>query len=164
MRKKLRNFLKLEGSTISLLDRAPFWGIIGPEKDILPDQILKSLIKFYTEIYNLKSPQDLLNSLKSSTYEPELNFITSEWFIVKAYKYYVREYGSDVSIRSRIMKLKKQYQNQSAINFPNDEQIQEHLNLKGKEKFEAMLRHFFMVDLFPDNIDKISVKYEQVNL
>lgn len=151
-------------SAISILDRAPFWGLIGPEELVFPDQILQSLTKFYTAIYSAGSAQALLESLKPAANEAGLQFITSEWFFIKSYKYYVQEYCKSPSFRTRIERIRSKLQKQAPIDFPIDEHIQSHFELNGKEKFEAMLKYFFMVDLFHKNMDKISVKYEQVNL
>ena len=148
-------------STISLFDRAPFWGVIGAELEIYPDQMLSNLTGFYTKLYNSVNPEELLTSLKSSP--SELKFITSEWFFVNAYKSYILEECNEnmLNVRAKGVMTKFSEQGKKPLNI---EEIKKRLKPEGKKGFEKLLHYFFMIDLYPQNIEKISVKFEQLNL
>lgn len=147
-------------SNISLLDRAPYWGIIAPEKEILPNDILSSLTRFYTQLYTSEESSELLSSLQGS----ELKFITSEWFFVKAFKYYITEFCNDTALTIRVNNFKNKLIAQGLVELPSDKMIKCALKPQGEEEFYSFLNHFFMVDSYSENKDKISVKYERVNL
>ncbi|HHL41519.1 MAG TPA: hypothetical protein ENJ36_02530, partial [Candidatus Bathyarchaeota archaeon] len=146
-------------SIISLLDRAPFWGVIGPEYKISSPVILSSLTKLYTALY---TEQNLLDALKLSPDEAELKFITCEWFFVSAYKYYVNNLCNDQALRLRAKSFKKQLRLQGASKLPSDDEIINAFKPNGKEEFQSWLHSFFMIDLFPENINKISINYEKI--
>jgi len=146
-------------SNISLFDRAPYWGIIAPEKEILPNDILSTLTRFYTQLYTSEESNGLLASLQGS----ELEFITSEWFFVKAFKYYITEFCNDTDLTIKVNSIKNKLIAQGVIDLPGDEIIKCVLKPEGEERFYSFLNHFFMVDYYPENIDKISVKYDHIN-
>jgi len=151
-------------AAISLLDRAPFWGIVGPVNITYEDQILSSLTNFYTSIYRGETPKELFKSINSLPVESQLKFLTCEWLFIKAYKYYINNLCSEELIDIRIRRLKEKHLAQGTVDIPEDDVIRDYLTPKGKTQFESWLGKFFMVDLFPENNNKISVKYEKIDL
>lgn len=149
---------------ISLVERAPYWGLVAPEKAITPDVILTSLTKFYTALYTNSKTKNLLSSLETSSNVSELKFVTSEWFFVKAFKYYITNHCNEDVMPSRVQRVKNNLLNQGLKCMPTNELIKMHLKPDNEEEFNKFLNNFFMVDLFPENVDKISVKFEQLNL
>lgn len=151
-------------AAISLLDRAPFWGIIGPETTTSGPQILSSLTNFYTAIYSGDNSKKLLESLNSYPVESQLKLMTCEWFFIKAYRYYIHNYCNEKVLDERVIRVKKRILLQGAKAIPDDKEVLEFLRPKGRLQFEAWLNNFFMVDLFPENVNKISAEYEEIDL
>ncbi|MGL1959282.1 MAG: hypothetical protein OCD00_18465 [Colwellia sp.] len=149
-------------TTISILDRAPFWGVIGPVDGIYPEHLLRSLTRFYTSLYSGENSKKLLASLIYTSTESDLHLYTSEWFFVKSYKYYVKEFCTDNFLQSKVENLKKKYQD--GFELPSDESIKSFFKLDGKEVFEMLLNAFFMVDVHPENKDKFTIKFEQIDI
>ncbi len=147
-------------SVVSLLDRAPFWGVIGPEHEVYPDEIFSGLTKFYSSIFAKRTGGDLYQTLNST----KLKLITAEWLFVKAYKYYVDKHCDSKILRKRADDLLRKYETYSIKYPPSIEMVEHFLNLKGEKNFDRLLSNFFMVDLYPQNTNKISVSYEKIGL
>ena len=150
-------------TVISLLDRAPFWGIVGPEKEILPEVVFRNLKSFYADFFE-NGPS--ANSLKTLSPEnnSEMKFITGEWLFVKAYEYYERNLCNEKVLQERAERLAEKLIAQGATNLPSIDLIKLNIGPQGREFFRQVQRHFFMVDLYPENVDKISSSYSHLNL
>ncbi len=148
-------------SAISLLDRAPFWGIVGPETNVYPDEIIESLTSFYSHLYQGKNGSNLMLSLETKN-QQTLKLLTSEWFFVKGYLKYIHDYCNEESTLEAVELLSKKMASQGVTKLPEVGFIKDRVRPQGKEFFEKIIDHFFMVDLFPENQSKISVTYNQI--
>jgi hypothetical protein len=150
-------------SVISLLDRAPFWGIVGPEKEILPEVVFSNLKSFYSDFFQNGASANPLKTLSSEN-SSEMKFITSEWFFVKAYEYYERNLCNEVVLHERAERLVEKLISQGATNLPSIDVIKLNIGPHGEDFFRQAQRNFFMVDLYQENVDKISSNYNHLNL
>lgn len=146
---------------ISLTNRAPFWGIIGPETTVYPDEIIGSLTNFYSHLYQGKDGSELVKALELNQSQI-LKFLTSEWFFVKAYVSYVKNFCNEQATLQAAESFSQKLSASGVVNLPELDLIKQAIRPHGKEFFEKLMRHFFMIDLFPENENKISVIYEQI--
>ena len=150
---------------ISSLDRAPFWGIIGPDDTILPDQILSTTTKFYSELSENRNSSNLLNSLKDSAEKANMMCITSEWYFVKLYECFLKVFSNDQSLNQWVEENGKRKVAEGSPFPPSKrtDMINFALTYREQVTFESKLQYFFMVDIYPENMDKIGVKFEQLS-
>ena len=111
--------------SVAVVNRAPFWAVVGPMAAVKVHDIQSTLMRFYSSLLAQSAPHEIAESLKNSS----LKVVTTEWFFVQSYKYMIENLQPSIPA--------------------------------SKEEFEILLNQFFMVDIYPENKDKISVTFEQ---
>ncbi len=147
---------------ISMLDRAPFWGLIGTPDTIMPEQILNSMTRFYSSLNNGEDIKALLASLEDKTKMENLVLTTSEWAFVKSYQLVLRKSSSEQSLCHWAEEMRNRKKIQGGTPPKLSDIINWALKFKDEKVFYKLLHHFFMVDIYPDNMDKISVKFDHL--
>jgi hypothetical protein len=149
-------------SILSMLDPAPFWGVIAPETEILPDKLFRDLKIFYTEIFQNRSSANLIKTIASNR-DLEIKFISSEWLFVKCYEHYERHHCNSDALKEGAEKFVEKYTALGVVDWPDINEVSAMLRPHGEAFFREIQLQFFMVDLYPDNIDKISSSYSDIS-
>lgn len=140
---------------MSITDHAPFWGVIAPEYEILPNQIYESMYRFYVAVYDGKTGQALIDTLKTAGDFNGLKLVTSEYLFVRAYEYYVDNECSPLALEARAKRVREMSIQKGIKNPLNVKQIMEQLE-PTEQHFNKCIDTFFMLADYPENIDKIS--------
>ncbi|WP_448564470.1 hypothetical protein [Thalassotalea ganghwensis] len=126
---------------IDIFDRAPFWGLIGVINTIDASHLLNSLTNFYQALFESAELVELFNALNYSSKYENLQLYTAEWIFSKLYLYLINN---------------KEYLTQ------NKNTLRKIEFLNNREIFEMTIKHFFLLDIHPQNTDKISVSYNKI--
>lgn len=141
---------------ISNTPRAPFWGLIAPYEKTFPDNIYKGLIKFYTSICSEESSAEIVSALNTNSTQNDLKLFTAELLFVKAAEIAVSIFQNKEPLEKRIKIIAQTLSAQGGVFDKTEEQLKSQFVNDQMRKFEADLKKFMLVDLFPENIDKIS--------
>lgn len=141
---------------ISNIPRAPFWGLIAPYEKTFPDNIYTGLIKFYTSICSEKSSAEIVSALNTNSTQNDLKFFTAELLFVKAAEIAVSIFQNKESLGKRIKSMTQKLRAQGGVFDKTEKQLTSQFVSDQMRKFEADLEKFMLVDLFPENADKIS--------
>ncbi len=151
------------GEILQPTDRAPCWGVIGPTKEVYPDDLMAIFRSLYTELLSTLDGDKALISLfmaaKSRDVDP-LIILAMDLF-KKAYAGYFESHCTDKEYwkRAKIVRnqLPKEQKNQSTI-----QDIVQLFKKQESSFFEEHKNKFFMCDLFPENITRFPITFADV--
>jgi len=92
-----------------------------------------------------------------------LKLIPSEWFFIQAYEKAISKFIKNKSLSERAKQWKK-LNSSKEIQMANHSELQNRLREKLKDDFFKHLNYFFMVDIYPNNTDKITVSFDKLDL
>ncbi len=149
-------------SIFSLKERAPFWALIGPFNAVLGDQILNAMSRFYTHLYDQRHVENVLAALNTGPISSQLQICTAELLFKRGYQLWIDYTNDESSLTGRIENIVKRVR---ANGYPSDapidrESIKAELRKWTEEPiFDELIKHYFMVDLYPKNADKFTLTY-----
>lgn len=146
-------------------DRAPCWALVGPVKEMYPNDLLKDFTGFYEDLFKTKSGSIALQRFKNKI-EGKMDryfFTTAEWFFEDIWVNYFREHCSDESLNSRMNAIRRDLKKNNCTNIPSRNELKKDLLLNHHPKlFNRSKEKFFMMDLFHENRDRFLVNYDSI--
>lgn len=150
---------------IQPIERAPCLAMLSPTKEIYPDEILKPLTAFYTELFYSLNLNAALNKLRT---HPISNgnyyFQTAPDFFQSVYVGYIKGSADQKALKIKhrankiYMELKK-----SAISPPGGiGAIKKMLKQTQHDFFKSFYEKFFMIDIYQKNKSRFSITYAEV--
>lgn len=151
------------GEILQPTDRAPCWGIIGPTKEVYPDDLMAIFRSLYTELLSsLDGDRALIsffNAAKNRDVDPLIIWALD--LFKKAYAGYFESNCTD----KEYWKRAKIVRNQLPKEQKNQNTIQDVVQMFKKRElgiFEEHKNKFFMCDLFPENIARFPITFADV--
>jgi hypothetical protein len=152
---------------VQLTDRAPVWGIIGPQVNIEAGHTLDGFREFYTELFKSYDGRKALNSLNNSpdVKDWQFKFLNAEFFFMYVYKNYLETLCTEEALLKRAQKIVKEAGAGRPLNSNIESQmIQDLYNLLNATQetyFERHKRNFFMMDLFEGYDQRFQITFDQ---
>ena len=141
---------------ISTVSRAPFWGVIAPHEKTYSENVYTGLNNFYNAICSGSTSSEIISALNASRSCSDLKLFTAELLFVKATQLAVSEFQDRASLMQRIKSMPHNLRGHGGGVEKSKSQLKTDFISAQKKKFEEDLEGFLMVDLFPENVNKIS--------
>jgi hypothetical protein len=151
-------------STVDIMERSPFFLLIGPKDSISEYTLLKGVIVFYQELFSSFDIGNALKALKAT--DSNFKYLTTEGMFIESFKHYVKEYCRGSGLENRIGQFisnrekedpnldKAQLRNILTELFAGEKNIS---NL-----FYEMASKYFMIDLFPELSQQLAYDFNDV--
>jgi hypothetical protein len=157
------------GYIIELLSpecRAPFAGVIAPEKERTSGQIEKDFKSFYKEFLNSFDGNKAIEMLnKDGLIDSSYIFVGCDYIFGKVFREYFNKLCKGKTFERRIENLVTQAINSWLVDLSKLSIVRKYLKnyLKNPEiSFDRLKNNFFMLDLYPENIDRFNIKFIEV--
>lgn len=145
--------------TLSMVDRAPLYGLIGPIRPVLPNELMRSYLALYETLLRTRSARDAVEAMREATPDTFV-FRSAKWLFQFVWDHYQATHETPDARRQRGEKM--------AANPPADyngrpiapEEFANLLLEKNREFFDQYRRKFFLCDIFEDHEDRFNVIYE----
>jgi hypothetical protein len=147
---------------IQPIDRAPLWGMIGPETPESAAGLRDTYRNFYQALLSRTSGDEALKAVISTqSRRAKYLFTTAEYFFKRTYRQYLQEQGSEAAYvaRAKGMEIKGR---EIGLTLPPHVLYAE-LKLKEREFFERYKQTFFMTDLYAENGERFPLSFEDVD-
>ena len=141
---------------ISTVSRAPFWGVIAPHEKTYSENVYTGLNNFYNAICSGSTSTEIISALNTSRSCSDLKLFTAELLFVKATQLAVSKFQDRASLMQRIKSMPHNFRSHGGGVKKSKSQLKADFISAQKKKFEEDLEGFLMVDLFPENLNKIS--------
>ncbi len=149
-------------------DRAPFWSMIGPSDEISPYQIIDFFVPLYSAFLKSKGGNINLTEIFSNSKieSADIKFISAERAFRAIYQNYKKESCDTKALQKRAKKQRKMMMirdNLEKISPSLKEFKAEFLSKDNhREIFEIYKEKFFMIDLYPENIERFKVNFNTI--
>lgn len=144
---------------LQMSDRAPFWGLIGPTKTILPAVLEKAYRALYLTLLSTKSPAEAVKAMDAAT-EPSLFWrTTAQALFEKGWTCYKKQYCTPMALELRAKRMQDRFKQLSGTNPPGLDELRNLLVNHEPKAFERYRANFFMYDLFPEHKTRFPVQY-----
>lgn len=145
--------------TVSLSDRAPFWGMIGPTDDLYPNELETAFRALYTTLLRTKSPAEAVNAFESASQPGKYWRSTAQGLFLKGWAAYKTTYCTEKMLQSRAKRMVAECRRRGRVPLPTAEEMRQRLSVYEPTAFERFKRSFFMEDLFPEQAGRFSVQH-----
>lgn len=138
---------------VTMGDRAPFWGMIGPTKDVYPSQLEAPYRALYLTLIETKSAEKSIEAFKRKAGDLYWR-TTAQGLFEKGWDLYKRDYCSEPALQKRARRMHARAPQIS------ERECIERLLRHEPSAFEQYRKTFFMCDLFPEHWVRFPVVYE----
>lgn len=152
---------------VQLTDRAPVWGIIGPQVNVEAGHILDGFKEFYKEFFKSYDGRKALNSLNKSPDVKDwyFKFLNAEFFFMYVYKNYLETLCTEDALLKRAHKIVKDGGAGRRLNSNVESRmIKDFYKLLSSTQetyFERHKRHFFMMVIFEGYDQRFQLTFDQ---
>ena len=154
-------------STITPVDRAPVWAVIGPAERVGSDEVLEAFRAFYSELLANLDANAALTALRAIEVRQNKKyvFLPAETMFKSAYRRYIEEDCSEEELRAREVETLAIAREIGLPDFVDDAVASEAIRTRLADHrafFEMFRKRFFMMDIYPENEGRFSVRYDDV--
>jgi hypothetical protein len=139
-------------STVQVQERAPLWAFLAPKQDISS----LALSAFYQTLLATRSAEAALGALRSTEAGLLFMYLSAQTMYRLVVEGYEREHGSAEAIQRQAERLCAMA-GQHGFGWPV-EQVE--ALIRDPQIFEGFRRRFFMMDLFPENVQRFQEAVE----
>lgn len=148
---------------IQVVDRAPCWAVIGPTADVLPGELMSGYGAFYREFLTSLSGDRAVDTVTSwPLASGRYYFIPAGGFFRVAYAKYLRDHCNPEALIHRAIRMQQKLKEMGVVAPPGVVQLRRKLRAVEQPSFEKHLRHFFMMDLYPENAARFPITLDDV--
>jgi hypothetical protein len=146
-------------SSISTVDPAPVWGLIGPIQQLTAGQIEGSFRAFYQTFFQTLSGEKAVQALNLKV--PNVYYITTaERFFLDVWNGYKKNYCTDAMLEKRAKKMQQAAMSKKWQRIPSFDQMKASLSSSESKAFEKYRSIYFMYDQYPFNRTRFPITYE----
>lgn len=148
---------------LGVTDRAPCWGLVGPKKEISAGIVFESFIAFYKELLTTSSGDNAVKLLNAKVPHGVNGyyFTSAERFFEQVFNKYSALSCTNDAIKERAHKIRKECKKLGSVIIPSMGAIKRDL-VNVEKSFKKYKRIFFMIDLYPENEKRFTIKYRDL--
>jgi len=150
---------------IQPVERAPCLALLSPTKEIYPDEILKPLTAFYTELFHSLNLNAALNKLRSHPItEGGYYFKTAPDFFQSVYVGYLKGIADEekFKFKHRAKNIYTELKKSGTTSPGSIGAIKKMLKQTQPDFFKSYYENLFMIDLYPKNKSRFNITYAEV--
>lgn len=140
--------------TVSLSDRAPFWGMIGPTDSIHPEELETAYRALYTTLIQTGSPAEALKAFEASSKPGQYWSTTAYGLFKKGWAAYKSTYCSEQMMNVRVLRMVEECRRRGLQPLPTVSDMRQRLVSHEPDAYERFRRSYFMEDIFPEQIGR----------
>jgi len=145
--------------SLTLSDRAPFWGLIGPTSPLNFEDCESIYRKFYSTLLSTKSPAKAIENMNKVSKNHPFLMTPSQKLFEQIWKNYIEEYCTPEAMKNRASRMRQQMIDSGKYPLPDIEELKTRLKDQHPEAFKHFREKFFMCDIFPEHWDRFQVDY-----
>lgn len=136
-------------------DRAPYWGLIGPTKIMMPQELEVSFRALYSKFFETKSAADSVRALEASAMPGVYWRTTAQGIFEKAWRHYKATHGTPEALQMRAEARKQTLEGTPWAHLTVAELVQ---RFQAAEPilWRRYFETFFMCDLYPSHRDRFN--------
>lgn len=150
--------------TLSTIDRAPCWALIGPTDKVYPDELLRDFTGFYQCLLNTLNGDKALNLLAEIPLKiGGYHITTSTNFFIEIYAGFIEEFATPKKREKRAKEIFRKYKNQVISPKYSVGYFKRYIKKWHKDFLIKHLNYFFMLDIYPENRERFFFDFEKLS-
>jgi hypothetical protein len=147
--------------------RAPFLAILGPNRDVMPDEVAKACVAFYRTIFQKGTGNTALDAMNAAVAPKPRTFgiFNAEKLFTDVYEGYLAQASKPGNVEARVDRMMARgHEDYGPLPLAETERVRRMMLdyiLDHPARFEEHRRHFFMIDLYPDNDARFNLRLER---
>ena len=150
-------------SIIQPVDRVPVRALIGPNRIVYPDEIERASLAFYRTLFDAGEVRAAWRAMNDAVAPDQLTFaaFTAEYMLRYVMHYYLKTLCSEDALAKREDDATASGLRDGTIeNVEHFRQWFRSYVRDHQRHFERMKQHFFFCDLYPENVTRFDVAFE----
>ena len=150
------------------VDRAPFLAILGPNRDVMPDEVASACVAFYRTIFQKDTGNAALDAMNVAVAPKPRTFgiFNAEKLFTDVYDGYLAQTSTPGEVEARVERMMARGRAEHGPLPPAEtDRVRTAMRdyiLDHPARFEEHRRHFFMIDLYPENDARFNLRLELV--
>lgn len=143
-------------------DRAPYWGLIGPAKDMMANELEVSFRALYSKFFETRSAVEALAAFEATTTPGTYLRTTAQGMFEKAWRHFKETHATPDALEARAESLiERQKALLAELQFTQAELVR---RFKAAEPvlYRRYVETYFMCDLYPGHRERFQPTTEQV--
>lgn len=148
------------------VERASFLAILGPNRDVMSDEVAKACVAFYRTIFQKGTGNAALDAMNAAVAPKPRTFgiFNCEKLFTDVYDGYLAQTSEPGNVEARVERMMARGRAECGPLPPAEtERVRRAMLdyiLDHPARFEEQRRHFFMVDLYPENDARFNLRLE----
>jgi hypothetical protein len=148
---------------IQIIDRTPCWAVIGPSGVVRSGELMSGYGAFYREFLTSLSGDRAVDAVTSwPLADGRYYFFPAGGFFRIGYAKYLREHCNPEALTARAFDMRRKLNEMGMAAPPGPGRLRRKLRAIEQPAFEKHLRHFFMMDLYPENEARFPITLDDV--
>jgi len=149
------------------MDRAPFWGIVGPEAEVTAGDVERDFGEFYKTFFDKLDGDAAVDALNHGVARPDrkYHFLGALGLFIRVYARYYKNHCTGKAKRKRVEDLVTQAMQNPDVQRRGVNLVRKKVKAGLADEhahFNGMKERFFFIDLFPDNARRFPVSLDDV--
>lgn len=144
-------------TAVTMSDRAPFWGLIGPTTPLSGPQLEAAFRAFYEVLLRDKSPAKAVEAMNVASAPAEFFRTTARGLFERAWQHYKSTHRHGVGLERRLVRMRERAAKENVL--ISDDQLLASLAVSEPRSFARFRRTYFMQDLFPEHDKRFPMRY-----
>lgn len=143
---------------ISMGDRAPLWGLIGPTRPMYPDELEKAFGALFSTLLETKSAAKAIKAMEAKTIDGTYWRTTAEGLFQKGWKTYLNNHSTPEAMETRAKRMLEAIQKRRSAPYPSIADLKQRVKDQEPISHDRYVETFFMRDLFPSHRERFPLK------
>lgn len=133
---------------ITMGERAPFWGLIGPTRSIYPHELKNAFLALFATLFETKSPAKAVIAMDAASAPGTFWRTTAQGLFEKGWNMYKTSYCTPEAIEVRGQRMLDRLKKLRPAPYPSVDELKKKIADIEPVAYERYVATFFMQDLF----------------
>ena len=147
------------GKVISMGDRAPLWGLVGPTEPMYPDELLHAFGALFSTLLQTKSAADAFKAMQAKSAPGTYFRATAQGLFEKGWQAYMAQHSTPEALDFRAARMMETLQKQHPPPYPSLDELKLRVKRQEPISHDRYVETFFMHDLFPNHSARYPLKF-----
>lgn len=139
------------GKVISMGDRAPLWGLVGPTRSMYPDELELGYGALFSTLLRTKSSSEALAAMEATATHGTYWRATAQGLFQKGWDTYLAQHSTPEALKLRCARMLVELKKRGAGPYPSAEELKQRIKKLEPITHDRYVETFFMHDLFSNH-------------
>lgn len=144
---------------ISMGDRAPLWGLVGPTKPMYPSELSAAFGTLFRTLLQTKSAAGAFQAMEATSAPGTYWCASAQGLFEKGWQTYMAQHSTPEALELRAVRMTEALQKLRPPPYPSLEELKLRVKRLEPISYDRYVRTFFMHDLYPSHSARFPLKF-----